>query len=239
MPATQTPLFNPIAELYERYAEINDDVYRPHLCNLLPLLGERGADLGCGSGRFTGLLAERCTGVLAVDIADRELDIARTKRAYPNVEYRSASLLDVTPAVDGPFDVVLSVNTLFHLFRSYEPDKVLDHVRSLVAPGGWAVLVDIVSPGPRSPWRHRWWGVEDAARTWARRRSAADAWTVLRLRQHPVWMRHARTNHPLTRDEFHRRYSAAFPGARFVDDIDPFVCAVQWQNLAEDGTPAG
>ena len=77
----------------------------------------------------------------------------------------------------------------------------------------------------------RWWGVTDAARTLARRRSLADSWTVMRLRQHRVWMRHARLNHPLTRPEFHRRYAAAFPGAVFADDLDRFVCAMRWRDV--------
>jgi hypothetical protein len=92
------------------------------------------------------------------------------------------------------------------------------------------VIVDIVSPGPRAVLVHRWWGLTDAVRTLVRRRSMSDAWTVFRLRQHPVWMRHARTNHPLTRPAFHRRYAALFAGAEFTDDIDPFVCAVVWRD---------
>jgi 2-polyprenyl-3-methyl-5-hydroxy-6-metoxy-1,4-benzoquinol methylase len=221
-------LFDPIAELYERYADINDEVYRPYLERCLPGTGKRAIDLGCGSGRFTGLLADRCTAVVAVDIAEREIEIARAKRPNPNVEYRIGNILDVSPTEDGSFDVVLSVNTLFHLFGQHGVDLVLDHVRSLVAPGGTAVIVDIVSPGPRSSLHHRWWGAQDAARALARRRSVADAWTVLRLRQHPAWMRHARVNHPLTRPDFRRHYSAAFPGAQFTDDLDPFVCALHW-----------
>ena len=222
------PLFNPIAELYERYADVNDAVYRPFLERSLPRTGKRAVDLGCGSGRFTGLLADRCAQVLAVDLAEREIEIARAKRPRPNVEYRAGCIMDLSPAEDGPFDVVLSVNTLFHLFRQHGIDRVLGHTRSLVAPGGTAVIVDVVSPGPRSLLHHRWWGVQEAARTLARRRSLSGAWTVLRLRQHPVWMQHARMNQPLTRDEFHRRYLAAFPGALFTDDIDSFVCALTW-----------
>jgi SAM-dependent methyltransferase len=139
-------LFDPIAELYERYADINDEVYRPYLERSLPGIGKRAIDLGCGSGRFTGLLADRCASVVAVDIAKREIEIARAKRSRPNVEYRAADLLEVGPAKDGLFDVVLSVNTLFHLFRQHDADRVLSHVRSLVAPGGTAVIVDIVPP---------------------------------------------------------------------------------------------
>jgi SAM-dependent methyltransferase len=225
-------LFDPIAEMYERYADINDAVFRPHLERMLPASGQRGIDLGCGSGRFTGLLADRCGEVLGVDVAEREVAIAEAKRARPNIEYRVVSLLDVSAEKDGPFDVVLSVNTLFHLFADRDVDDVLGHVRSLVAPGGTAVIVDVVTPGPRAILIHRWWGVTDAARTLRRRRSLGDAWAVLRLRQHPVWMQHARRNQPLTRPDFHERYEAHFPGAEFIDGIDPFICAVTWRNTA-------
>jgi SAM-dependent methyltransferase len=223
---TARPLFDPIAELYEQYAEINDEVFRPYLERALPDHAGRGIDLGCGSGRFTGLLARRCEQVLAVDISAAEIAIARAKRGYPNVEYRVGSLLDEA----GSFDVVLSVNTLFHLFREHDADTVLRHVRSLVAPGGWAVIVDVVSPGARPLFWHRWWGVQDALRTLARRRSLDDARTVLRLRQHPVWMTHARLNKPFGRAEFARRYAALFPGAELTAGLDPFIRAVRWRN---------
>ncbi|MEN3306351.1 MAG: hypothetical protein V7603_2553 [Micromonosporaceae bacterium] len=225
---TPVPLFDPIAELYEQYAEINDEVYRPYLRRALPPHAGRGVDLGCGSGRFTGLLAERCETVLAVDISAREIALARTKRSHSNVDYQVASLLDV-PA-DPPFDLVLSVNTLFHLFHEHGPDAVLPHVRSLVAPGGWAVIVDVVSPANRPMFWHRWWGMQDAARTLARRHSLHDARTVLRLRQHPAWMAHVRINKPLRRAEFHRRYTGLFPGAAFTDNLDPFISAIRWHN---------
>lgn len=225
-----TALFDPIAELYERYAEINDDVFRPHLERALPARADRAVDLGCGSGRFTGLLADRAARVLGVDIAEREIAIAQAKRSRPTIEYRAGDLLDVTTEKDGPFDVVLSVNAMFHVFAGHDVDTVIGHVRSLVAPGGRAVIVDVVSPGPRAILWHRWWGVADAMRTLRRRRSAADAWTVLRLRQHPTWMRHARVNQPLTRPDFHRLYAAHFPGATFVDDLDPFICGMTWHD---------
>jgi len=228
---SSSALFDPLAELYERYAEINDELYRPWLTAALTVDGprERAVDLGSGSGRFEDLLADRYGYVLAVDIADREIAIARSKRGWPAVDYQVRSLLAVTPDRDGTFDLVFSVNALFHV-RDHA--RVLPHVRSLVRPGGWVVLVDIVSLSPRRPvplLLHRWWGVQDALRTLARRRSLADAWTVLLLRQHAVWMRHARRNVPLTRAEFHRRYGETFPGATFTDTLAPFVCAMRWQ----------
>jgi 2-polyprenyl-3-methyl-5-hydroxy-6-metoxy-1,4-benzoquinol methylase len=187
---TEKALFDPLAELYERYAEINDEVYRPWLTRAVAAAGTAGrqaraVDLGCGSGRFEDLLADRFGSVLAFDISGRELEIARSRHARDNVAYEQRSLLEVNPGTDGRFDLVLSVNTIFHV---RDHDRVLPHVRDLVAPGGWAVLVDIVSPGDartHSPLRHCWYGVGDAARTLRRRRSVADAWLVFWLRQHP------------------------------------------------------
>ncbi|HEV7653703.1 MAG TPA: class I SAM-dependent methyltransferase [Mycobacteriales bacterium] len=227
-------LFDPLAELYERYAEINDGIYRPWLTQAVATAGPggpqaRAVDLGCGSGRFDGLLADRYGSVLAVDIAAREIELARARHARVNVTYAERSLLDVTPAADGRFDLVFSVNTLFHLPG---PERVLAHVRDLVAPGSWAVLVDIVSGAggaPTAPLLRRWSGVKEAGRTLRRRRSLSDAWLVLRLRQHRAWMRHTATNKPLTRDAFHILYGAAFPGCEFTDTIDPYVCAIRWQ----------
>ena len=233
-------LFDPLAGLYERYAEITDGIFRPWLTEAVAAAGpagpqSRALDLGCGSGRFEDLLADRFGSVLAVDVSAPELEIARRKHNRDNVSYRQRSMLEVAPDTDGRFDLVFSVNAIFHL-RDHE--TVLPHVRDLVAPGGWAVLVDIVSPPggrARSPLMHRWYGVADAARTLVRRRSARDAWLVLRLRQHRVWMEHAATNRPLTRSQFHELYGAVFEGAEFTDSIDPFVCALRWQRPTESG----
>ena len=233
-------LFDPLAELYERYAEINDGIYRPWLTQAVAAAGPAGpqaraVDLGCGSGRFDELLADRFGSVLAVDISAPELELARRRHGRDAIRYEQRSMLDVTPATDGRFDLVLSVNAIFHL-RDHR--TVLPHVRDLVAPGGWAVLVDIVSPPggrARTPLMHRWYGVADAARTLVRRRSARDAWVVLRLRQHRTWMQHAATNRPLTRPQFHELYGAVFEGAEFTDSIDPFVCALRWQRPLEAG----
>lgn len=232
---TQQALFDPLAELYGRYAEINDEVYRPWLTRAVEAAGpgDRAADLGCGTGRFTGLLAGSYGSVLAVDVSARELELAAERHPRPEVTYEQRSLLDVTPATDGRFDLVLSVNTIFHL---RDHDRVLPHVRDLVAPGGWAVLVDIVSPDgaqARTPLMHRWYGVGEAVRTLRRRKSVRDAWLVMRIRQHRTWMQHAATNRPLTREQFHAAYGAVFPGAEVTDSIDPFVCAIRWRRPPE------
>jgi SAM-dependent methyltransferase len=59
----------------------------------------------------------------------------------PNVICLEADLREVTPERDGPFDVGLSAYALHHVT---ELETVLQQIRSLVVPGGRAVLIDIV-----------------------------------------------------------------------------------------------
>jgi SAM-dependent methyltransferase len=228
-----TLTFDSLAELFERFAQITDGSYRPWLTSVVPDRrgqGSRAADLGCGSGRFVELLADRYDHVLAVDVAERGLEIARVKRRRDNISYECRSLLDVTAERDGRFDLVLCVNTVHNVSVS-DPEPVLSHIRGLVAPGGRAVIVDIVRP---YAWSHtRWWQYVDAvgvaARTLVRRRSLGDALAMLRLRWHPAWIEKVtKRNVTLRRAEFRQRYGSAFPGATFAD-LQPVVCAMTWQ----------
>jgi len=227
----QTRYFDILAAHYDRYAEITGDRYRSWLAGVIPDRigqGSRAVDVGCGNGRFTGLLADRYDEVLAVDIAERQLEMARTKRDRPNIRYEHRDLRAVTPEGDGLFDLVLSVNTINHL---RDHNDTLRRIRDLVAPGGHAVLVDIVYDDARS--RHRLWQYQDALRHAARilvgRRSVSDALAVLKLRWHPTWIELVTTEIPLSRAQFHQRYREVFEGATFADDLLPIVCAIRWQ----------
>jgi trans-aconitate methyltransferase len=226
----QKPYFDELAELFHTFAADTDRIYRGWLSEVVPdrsaRPGSRAADLGCGSGRFTDLLADRYQHVLAVDIAERELALARAEHTRPHVRFDRRSLLDVTPQTDGRFDLVFTVNTVHHL-RAHH--IVLPHLLSLVAPGGDVVVVDTVDPGR---WRSLDWHVTEAFRDAEqsyrfRSRQADVAAEVLRLRLHPTWLEHVLTNIPLRRDEFRRRYGLIFPGARFVD-LHQEVAAMQW-----------
>jgi SAM-dependent methyltransferase len=224
----QTVYFDELAELFERFAADTDRIYRNWLERAVPPRGARAVDLGCGSGRFVDLLADRYDEVLAVDIAAREIEMAKNNHPRANVTYQTRSLLDVRPEADGRFDLVLSVNTIHHL-RAH--DLVLPHIKGLVAPGGHAVLVDIVDPGQ---WTSRDWHIEEAFRDALdsyryRSRNHEAAADVLRLRLHPAWLEHVTTNIPLTRPLFLSAYRAVFPGAQFTLDLDNVVAAVHWQ----------
>lgn len=223
--------FDPIAELYDRFAELTQARYRAWADQVLPARGERAVDLGCGAGRFLDLLADRYDDVLAVDAAGKMVDLARERHAGRAIRYRVGDLREVTPENDGTFDLVFSVNTLHHL--GADPQAYLAHVGRLVRPGGRVVVIDCVrhTPGwaahPVTYRVHRFSRtLAGAVRAGVSGRSVGDALASYRLRRHPQWRSLAAEASTLTRAEFHRHYSAAFPGATFTDTLDPAVCGV-------------
>jgi SAM-dependent methyltransferase len=226
--AQPEPYFDAFPELFDAYTAIHDadGGFAAWLLARLPSTGERAVDLGCGAGRHTVLLADRYQYVLGVDISAGMLDLAEAKRHRRNVTYQQRSLLDVTLGTDGRFDVVLSVATIHHL---HDHDRALPRIKSLVAPGGTALLVDIVAPGPGWASRswHRRYAAREALTVLRAHRSLAAARTAWRLRTHPRWLDHVTTNIPLTRAEFERRYAEVFHGATF-ETPHPLMCSARW-----------
>jgi SAM-dependent methyltransferase len=223
---TTTTYFDEFPDLFDRFTRIWDGIstsFDDWVLAALPDRAGSAADLGCGAGRHSVLLADRCDRVLAADVSDRMLAVARAERARPQIAYERRGVLEVA----GRFDVVLSVHTLHHVG---DPAVVLPHVRSLVAPGGTVVLSDIVDPGgwpnPEFHLDRAWDDARLVHRLTGDPDAAAD---VLRLLLHPRWLQQAGSDTPLTREGFHAAYGAVFPGAVFADDLNPLMCGMVWR----------
>ena len=91
-------------------------------------------ELGCGTGYLTGLLAQRLAGsrILAVDIAEGMLDIARQRVASPAVEFLLADAEEESFDAAG-FDLVVSSATI-QWFDA--PAESLARLASCLRPGG-------------------------------------------------------------------------------------------------------
>ncbi len=92
-------------------------------------------EFGCGTGGTARLHAPFVKHILATDISNGMLEIARERAAaegVENVEFRRASIEDLD-LPDGSFDAVLGLSIL-HLLR--DPDAAIAKVHRLLKPGG-------------------------------------------------------------------------------------------------------
>lgn len=178
----------------------------------MPESGRRALDVGCGSGRFTALLAERFGHVVGIDISEPLIEIGRAKRSRPNVQYQVADLTVFDDTLR--FDLIFSSTTLHHV---PELTVALAHLRDLLAPGGTMMLIDNVAPHPHVPrWRH----VAGAVRRFpfaVPRLGLRDAAWVLKFETGRAWLDHLDSDRYLTRHQFEKIYGEVLPGGRFID----------------------
>lgn len=219
-----TRSFDGLAENYDRREALAGDPLEPWLRAVLPAAGQTAIDLACGAGRHSILLAERYAHVLAIDISAQMIDLAKERRAAANIDYRQGDLLDI----DGQFDLVFCSAALHDLD---DLDQALAHIRSLVAPGGTALIADVVD---RHEPQRRWWYRAVALfhlpiDLLRRPRAALE---LYRLASDPAWVEHLATDRYVTRAEFERRCRRHFPDAVFSRVKHLHAC--RWTNRPID-----
>jgi ubiquinone/menaquinone biosynthesis C-methylase UbiE len=102
--------------------------------------GQRVLDLGCGTGRYCALLAERGAEVVGIDASDEMLARAREKLSSTrHFELRQGMIEQVTFPSDS-FDLVLCALTLGHLPGL---GSIFGHVSRMLRPGGRMVISDV------------------------------------------------------------------------------------------------
>ncbi len=113
--------------------------YHSWLLQHVPARCTVALDLGCGTGAFTRLLAERAERVLGLDLSPEMIRIARERSTgYPNIDWQVADAL----TWDWPteqFDCVATIATLHHL----PPAMILDKIKRALKPGGVLLALDL------------------------------------------------------------------------------------------------
>jgi SAM-dependent methyltransferase len=108
--------------------------------------GRRAVVVGCGLGADSEFLARHGWQTTAFDISPAA--VAAVRQRYPDspVDYREGNLLDLTgdsADLAGAFDLCVEIYTLQALHPSLR-DQAAAGVRRLLAPGGTALVVQVV-----------------------------------------------------------------------------------------------
>lgn len=163
-----------LAEYYARRAGEYERIYaKPERQDDLAHLRERLAvllagrdvlEVACGTGYWTAAVAPRVRSLLATDVNEEVLAIARTKPGLgDHVAFRRMDLHDA-PALDRSFDGALAAFWWSHVRRA-GLDAFLEAFHAPLAPGARVVIVD-----------NRY--VEGSSTPIARRDEAGDTWQV-------------------------------------------------------------
>jgi ubiquinone/menaquinone biosynthesis C-methylase UbiE len=116
---------------------------RVYLSALLALLDERleVADLGCGTGQLSALLAPYVARVWAIDGSAEMLESARARLAvWPTVDVIEGAL-EQLPLPDASVDAALISLVLHH---QPDPQRVISEAARILKPHGRIVIIDMV-----------------------------------------------------------------------------------------------
>ncbi|NTV90917.1 MAG: class I SAM-dependent methyltransferase [Clostridiales bacterium] len=134
--------FNEIAELGDDPAWNHNNCYFRQLLKYVPEQTGICLDIGCGKGELSLLLAGRAEKVVAVDIADKMIEYARSRNAADNIEYRCENVLDMS-IEDNSISVIITTATAHHLPFEW----LLDFARKKLKTGGRLIILDLAKAG--------------------------------------------------------------------------------------------
>lgn len=126
-------------KLRDEAGSLNETLEQPALWSMIgdSLKGLSVLDLGCGFGSFaTRARALGADAVLGVDVSEKMLTEARKRTSDPRIEYRCASIEDLTLEERG-FDFVAS-SLMLHYVKDYE--SALRKIAGYLKPGGGLVF---------------------------------------------------------------------------------------------------
>ncbi|MCJ2084272.1 class I SAM-dependent DNA methyltransferase [Methylobacterium sp. J-090] len=100
---------------------------------------DEALEVGCSIGVLTRRLAERCTRLLSLDVAETALEAARARCAdRPHVSFLRAAVPDEWPP--GRFDLIL-VSEVLYFFTRADLARLAGHMARAVKPGAEIILV--------------------------------------------------------------------------------------------------
>jgi SAM-dependent methyltransferase len=113
--------------------------YHPFLLRQLPPRLNEALDLGCGTGTFVRLLAQRAERVLGLDLSPQMIRIARERSTgLRNVTFEVADAT-VWAFPRERFDCIASIAALHHLPLA----ETLTRMRAALRPGGTLLVLDL------------------------------------------------------------------------------------------------
>jgi len=121
----------------------------------------RGADIGCGSGRWAAVVADKVGHLACIDASPQALDVARRNlMGASNVDFHVADVGSL-PFADAELDFAYSLGVLHHV-----PDtgRAIAEIVRCLKPGGIFLVYLYYALDNRPLWFRLMWRASNAAR---------------------------------------------------------------------------
>ncbi|HEX8197482.1 MAG TPA: class I SAM-dependent methyltransferase [Pyrinomonadaceae bacterium] len=130
---------------FDRIALLSDENwnhnahYHRYLINQIPEQCRHILEIGCGTGEFSRLLAQRAERVLAIDLSPQMIRLAKARsKSYPNIDFIEGDAMTYQ-LQDNRFDCIATLTTIHHL----PTESILRKIRKALKPGGVFICLDL------------------------------------------------------------------------------------------------
>jgi SAM-dependent methyltransferase len=114
--------------------------YHSFLLKQLPTHCTNILEIGCGTGTFSRLLAQRSNRVIAIDLSPKMIEVAKRQcECYANIDFQVADILQWEFPVDH-FDAIASIATFHHL----PLESLLPSLKTTLKLGGKLLVLDLL-----------------------------------------------------------------------------------------------
>jgi ubiquinone/menaquinone biosynthesis C-methylase UbiE len=118
----------------------HNEYYHKFLLGQIPERCANALEIGCGTGKFSRLLAERAKQVLALDLSPNMIEFAlRHSTRYPNINFQIADAMNVDLPAEH-FDCVVSIATLHHM----PCRQAINMMKQCLKTNGHLVILDML-----------------------------------------------------------------------------------------------
>lgn len=132
--------WNKVAKIYDLFETIyNGKVYNGTGIKVAEFIeeGDKVLECACGTGAISIFMAEKCSELVATDLADEMMKQAKKKlRKFKNVRFEKADITDLKYE-DGAFEKVVAGNVI-HLLEN--PEAALKELERVCRPGGRVII---------------------------------------------------------------------------------------------------
>ncbi|MDW8240534.1 MAG: class I SAM-dependent methyltransferase [Acidobacteriota bacterium] len=137
------------------------DYFRIFPWHLLPSDGGVGADIGCGNGRWSTLVAPRVSHLHMVEASAHALQIAKQNLSHhPNVSFHCATIDDL-PFPEQSLDFAFALGVLHHV---PDPQRAVAAIARKLKPGAPFLAYVYYALDNRPMWFRLLWKLSDIAR---------------------------------------------------------------------------